>query len=146
MLQVFIAVVYKNSTGYGYILSTLRDHSEKTWRRLGEHLLHLRSAPMSRDGFSIFLGFQYFYVPKRIVSIKLDTDINRGLHDVFLVRDVKKVLLGAGQATAAFVSELHICSPWSGLAASDNGKKVISTSLKGGGKHQTVNCSNAFDH
>ena len=48
--------------------------------------------------------------------------------------DVKKVLLGAGQATAAFVSELHICSPWSGLAASDNGKKVISTSLKGGGK------------
>ena len=55
----------------GHTERSLREHLENTYFTCGAH-------PCPET------GFQYF--PKRIVSIKLDTDINRGLHDVFLVR------------------------------------------------------------
>ena len=55
----------------GLTLGTLREDLENSYFTCGAH-------PCPET------GYQYF--PKRIVSIKLDTDINRGLHDVFLVR------------------------------------------------------------
>lgn len=94
-----------------HTLGTLRDHSEKTWR-------------------TVTSLAERTHVPRRVINISLK-GLSRSNWILILIgdymmsslSDVKKVLLGAGQATAAFVSELHICSPWSGLAASDNGKR-----------------------